>query len=230
MRYKLTIVIVLLALVAAALAAADDDSLSAPARDIVKMAQAGVDESVLIAYAQKSQTPFGLTAKAIATLKAEGVSQEVLAAMQRRDQELANPVSVARGPVTEDQLFRLRFGFIHYGGKLYPVSDGLNPEIKRTLEADPAVQEELSSYARLRATSRATFWGGLALVLGGSAYGMLASDNDWGNRKVNGGIVVGALGTGLVSLIISGIAGDSAYVDLYNGLAQYNHDLLAQGR
>jgi hypothetical protein len=57
-------------------------ALSASARDIVKMAQAGVDESVLIAYVQKNQAPFGLTATATVTVtvtaitipKTEGVS------------------------------------------------------------------------------------------------------------------------------------------------------------
>jgi hypothetical protein len=129
--------------------------------------------------------------------------------------------------LSADRLFRLRFGLIQYEGRLYPFRSGLAPEIKETLQADPAALPDISSFSRLQATSNATLWSGVALIIGGSLYGMIAADNSWGNDSLNGGIAAGAIGGGLISLIISGITGHSAYLDLYNGLSRYNKDLIA---
>lgn len=228
MRRKLTLAIALLSLVAAARLAGEEDAMSAPVQDLVKMAKAGVDESVLIAYAQQSRARFDLSANAEERLRAAGLPQSVIEAMRRRDRELSGPSSVARGPVAEDELFRMRFGYIQYGGRIYPYSNGLPPALKSALESDTAVAQDISSYASLHSTSRAALWGGLSLIVGGSVYGMISTGNGWDSRSLDRGIFAGAIGAGLVSLIVSAITGDSAYLHLYNGLAQYNRDLLAQ--
>jgi len=229
MRIKLCLVaaFISIGIMAFAQSATDSEGLSAPAQNIVKMTKAGIDESVLIAYIQTSQVPFGVSATVRATLASEGLSQAVVAEMSKRDQELAKSISSSTASLSEEQLFRLRYGLLQYNGRLYPFRSGLPMEIKRTLEADPAALPDISSFSRLQATSNATLWSGIALILGGSLYGAIVSNNGWGNDALNGGIVAGAVGGGLISFIISGITEHSAYLDLYNGLDRYNRDLIA---
>jgi hypothetical protein len=65
-------------------------------------------------------------------------------------------------------------------------------------------------------------------MLGGAVYGVATTDQGWSNADLNGGIVFGAIGAGLISAIIGGIVNHAAFINLYDGLDQYNRDLLAE--
>jgi hypothetical protein len=217
-----------LAICAWAQAITKADGLSPQAQDIAKMAQAGVDESVLLTYIKANKGPFALTSNDIETLKALGVSSNVVAEMLRRDTELKAPaVSPARA-VTEDQLFRMRGGLVEYGGRLYPIQSDLDPSIRSALQADPLANRDILAFEHGETASRATFWGGFALVFGGPLYGAIASNNGVLNDTANSDIVIGAISCGLISWLISSFTNHAAYFSLYNGLGQYNRDLIAQ--
>jgi len=204
------------------------DGLSPQAQDIAKMAQAGVDESVLLSYVRADRMPFALTGADIETLKGLGVSPNVITEILRRDTELkASAVSATRR-VSEDQLFRMRGNFVEYEGRFYPIQWGLNPSIRSVLDADPVANKDILAFEHSESASRATFWGGLALVIGGPLYGTIASNNGVLNPAVNSGVVMGSITCGLISWIISGVTNHAAYFSLYNGLDQYNRDLVAQ--
>lgn len=64
------------------------NSLSAPALEIVKLAQAGVDESVMMAYVTNSANVFNLGSDDIVYLNDIGVSSPVITAMIQRDQSV----------------------------------------------------------------------------------------------------------------------------------------------
>ena len=162
-------------IMAFAQAATDSDTLSAPEQDIVKMAKAGIDESVLVSYIRTRQAPFGLSAAVRARLMTEGLSQAIVAEMSRRDLELEKAIASSTGRIGEDQLFRLRYGLIQYGGRLYPIKSALDAGIKEPLQADPSALPDISSFSRLRAASSAALFTGAGLMLGGGVYGMMAA-------------------------------------------------------
>ncbi|HTL16194.1 MAG TPA: hypothetical protein VL793_03105, partial [Patescibacteria group bacterium] len=60
-------------------------ALSSSATEVVKMAEAGTSDEVLLAYVQNSATPFDLSADAILYLRDIGLSSQVTAAMLDRD-------------------------------------------------------------------------------------------------------------------------------------------------
>ncbi|MGN6642006.1 MAG: DUF6600 domain-containing protein, partial [Verrucomicrobiota bacterium] len=76
------------------------NSLSAPALEIVKLAQAGVDESVMMAYVTNSANVFNLGSDDIVYLNDIGVSSPVITAMIQRDQSVraAGPGEMANTP------------------------------------------------------------------------------------------------------------------------------------
>src|SRR5690242_11110319 len=55
---------------------------------VVQMAQAGVDSSIILNYIQNSGTPFNLTANQIIYLKDLGLPDDAVKAMMQRDQQL----------------------------------------------------------------------------------------------------------------------------------------------
>jgi hypothetical protein len=230
LRHKPWLVVALLfaGISAFAQETASNRVLSPAVQDIVKMAQAGVDESVMLTYVRTSPTPFGISADDVLSLKMAGVPQSVITEILRRDAEPKDPTVFSGGIVTEDQLFRLHFGYLFYQGKVYSYQSGLSPNIQKVLQTDPAVQADIRSFSRLQSTSHVLTWTGLGLVLGGSVYGMVAASQDWGNVDLNAGIALGAIGTGIISAMISAITNHAAYLSLYNGLEQYNQDLIAQ--
>ncbi len=69
-------------------AQAPSNALSASAAEIVKLAQAGVDEGVMLAYVTNSPNAFQLTSDDIVYLNDVGVSGTVVTAMIQRDQAL----------------------------------------------------------------------------------------------------------------------------------------------
>jgi hypothetical protein len=74
----------------AAPASATPSSLSSPpAADVVKLAQSGVTDDVLLAFVNSSQQPYNLSANDILYLKNAGLPPAVLEAMLRHDSALA---------------------------------------------------------------------------------------------------------------------------------------------
>ncbi|HEY9509941.1 MAG TPA: hypothetical protein VIV82_08785, partial [Verrucomicrobiae bacterium] len=69
-------------------AQAPSNALSASAAEIIKLAQAGVDEGVMLAYVTNSPNAFQLTSDDIVYLNDVGVSGAVVTAMIQRDQAL----------------------------------------------------------------------------------------------------------------------------------------------
>ena len=67
-----------------------------PAADLIKLAQAGLDETVLLSFATNSAYPFDLSADEIIYLQDIGVTPTVVAAMIRRDQALKEVAGVSQ--------------------------------------------------------------------------------------------------------------------------------------
>lgn len=226
-------------------------TLSPAARQLVAMARAGVDESVLLTYVNTSATPFGITAEDVVALSSEGVPQSVIAAALRRDAELRGASGVAGAGVaaggaaavsggaaaggaaspfsagsalTESQLFRMRFGYIFYGGKVYT---GLDPYLAGVLSSDPTARGYLGSYDRQRKAGAILSWSGLGAILGGSVYGVVMGSQSSTNTNLNAGIAIGAVGAGVLSLMIGAFTQSESWRSLYNSMAQYNEDLIA---
>jgi hypothetical protein len=70
-------------------------NLSDPALEIVKLTQAGVDESVMMAYVTNSQKVFNLTSEDIIYLNDLGVPDAVVTAMMQQDQAVKAGAAVA---------------------------------------------------------------------------------------------------------------------------------------
>lgn len=202
--------------------------MSSVAQGIIKMAQAGVDESVMETYVRTSPIPFGLSAEDIVNLKAAGVSQNVIAEALHRDSSSQSTSFSAKGEITEDQLFRLYFGRIFYDGKAYSFQNGLDPTLQGVLNADPATQSEIQSFSRLLSTSRVLLWSGTGLILGGGIYSLVTASLASTYTGTEAGITFGAIGVGALTLMIGGITNQAAYQRLYNGLYLYNQDLITQ--
>jgi len=230
MRPKRLLVVGLLALGIFAFAqeSASTGTLSPAAQELLKMARAGVDESVLLTYVRTSQAPFALSADDVLSLKAAGLPQSVIAEALSRNAKSEGQASPAQEGITQDQLFRIRFGYIFYQGEAYPYRNGLDPSLQAVLKTDPAAQVDIHSFVKLQNASHAFSWGGLGLMLGGAVYGVATTNQGWSNADLNGGIVFGAIGAGLISAIIGGIVNHAAFISLYDGLDQYNRDLLAE--
>ncbi|HHY85320.1 MAG TPA: hypothetical protein GYA07_07260 [Verrucomicrobia bacterium] len=73
-------------------------TLSYPAREVVKLAQAGVDEGVMLAFVTNSTLVFGLTSDDIIYLNDLGVPESVVTAMLQRDQVARSDSAVASAP------------------------------------------------------------------------------------------------------------------------------------
>src|SRR2546421_1273531 len=81
-------------------------SLSEPVSEVIKLAAAGIKETVLLAYVERSESTFDLEADEIIHLNDLGVPAAVVSAMLKRDTVLRNiegagtAASIATGPVT----------------------------------------------------------------------------------------------------------------------------------
>jgi len=62
--------------------------VSPPVAEVVRLAEAGTSEDVIVAYVQNATTPFNLTADNVLYLKDLGVSSQVVTAMLNRDSAL----------------------------------------------------------------------------------------------------------------------------------------------
>ena len=72
-----------------------------PVAEILKLARAGVDENILLAFAQNSTAAFNLSADAIVYFNDIGIPASVLSAMLQRDQALKNLASATPIPAPE---------------------------------------------------------------------------------------------------------------------------------
>ena len=82
-----------------------DIAPDSPLAQVVRLAQSGVDESVILAYINNSGTPFNLTPGQIIYLKDLGLPNDAVTAMIQRDQQLGAtatatppPAAVTTGP------------------------------------------------------------------------------------------------------------------------------------
>jgi hypothetical protein len=82
--------------------------VSPAAEEIIRMAQAGVSESVMMSYIENSPQPFSLNSDGIVYLNDLGVTANVVTAMIRRDAQLsvASPAATAPGldPTMQNQM------------------------------------------------------------------------------------------------------------------------------
>lgn len=76
---------------------------NSPALDVIKMAQAGVDETVMLTFITNTTSMFVLTADEIVYLNDIGVPGTVVTAMMHRDQEIKQFWSNANQPVAPPQ-------------------------------------------------------------------------------------------------------------------------------
>lgn len=76
---------------------------NSPALDVIKMAQAGVDETVMLTYITNTSSMFVLTSDEIVYLNDLGVPPTVVTAMMQRDQEIKQFWSNASQPVAPPQ-------------------------------------------------------------------------------------------------------------------------------
>src|SRR5947207_4702685 len=79
-------------------AAVATPALSSGAAEVIKMAEAGTSDEVLIAYSQNSATPFDLSADDILYLRDIGLSSPVITAMLDRDAVLKNQAQAYAQP------------------------------------------------------------------------------------------------------------------------------------
>jgi len=70
--------------------AAPPSSFSPAVADVVKLAQSGVGDDVVIAFIKNSQVPYNLSANEIRALKNAGFSSQIMAAMLNHDQSPRN--------------------------------------------------------------------------------------------------------------------------------------------
>jgi len=80
---------------AAAVATPD---LSPGTAEVVRLAEAGTSDDVIVGYIQAAQTPFRLTADQILFLRDNGISSPVISAMLARDNALQGRPQVASYP------------------------------------------------------------------------------------------------------------------------------------
>ncbi len=75
---------------AATVSATAPTSLSPSAAEVVRLAQSGVGNDVVLAYIKNSRAPFNLSSENILTLKNQGISSSVVTAMLTHDGTLRN--------------------------------------------------------------------------------------------------------------------------------------------
>ena len=80
-----------------------DIAPDSPLAQVVRLAQSGVDESVILAYINNSSTPFNLTPDQIIYLKDLGLPNDAVTAMIQRDQQLGATETPAPAPQTAAQ-------------------------------------------------------------------------------------------------------------------------------
>jgi hypothetical protein len=85
----------------AASALPPDVAANSPLAQVIRLAQAGMEQSVILTYISNSAGPFNLDADKIIYLNDLGVPTEIINAMLQRDQELQPPGAAADVPATQ---------------------------------------------------------------------------------------------------------------------------------
>src|SRR5271170_2145515 len=75
-----------------------DISPNSPLAQVVRLAQSGVDESVILSYINNSGTAFNLTSDQIVYLKDLGMPNDAVTAMIQRDQQLGATTNATPAP------------------------------------------------------------------------------------------------------------------------------------
>ena len=78
---------------AAALSDSGPRRLSTNANEVIRLAETGVEEEVILAYIENSQSPFALSAEDIIYLKDLGIAAPVIAAMLASGHDTPGPAS-----------------------------------------------------------------------------------------------------------------------------------------
>jgi hypothetical protein len=78
-----------------------DIAPNSPLAQVVQLAQAGVDESVILSYVNSSSSPFNLTSEQIIYLKDLGLPDDAVTAMIQRDQQLGAAVNATPAETSE---------------------------------------------------------------------------------------------------------------------------------
>ncbi|HET7624439.1 MAG TPA: DUF6600 domain-containing protein [Verrucomicrobiae bacterium] len=94
-------------IVSAPAGAPADMNVSEATQGVIKLAQAGVDENVMLAFVTNSASGFGLTSDDIIYLQDVGVPSSVVTAMIQHDQATGAPVVAATNAVPETQTNQL---------------------------------------------------------------------------------------------------------------------------
>lgn len=210
----------------ASFAFAGDAAVPSPgAQKIIQLSQAGIEDSVIVAFVQSQTTPLNLTPEDFGVLKAKGVSPAVMSAIVAHDGRLAAPVAASR-PLTESSLYRLYSGVVYHDGLTYFSGAGLPNSMKQDLESDPYARPFIVSYEAQNGTSQTLLWSGFGLLVGGLLYSGISDAVNPSSAALNNTIGVSSLGVGVLSLLASNIFSAVSYKSLYDGLYQYNRDLI----
>ncbi len=196
--------------------------LSPSAQKITQLLAAGVDESVVLTYIRTWSEP-PVTADDLVMLKAAGVSGTLL---QAASSSGARSRYTTGAPVSEAQLYRLFLGTVYHEGGAYEASNGLPNSMKLELESDSQVLPYIRGFSSQNDTARLYNWSGLGLVVGGLLYSGISYSVSPENATLNNTIGFSAVGIGVLSSIIGNVLEAGAFQKLYDGLYQYNRDLL----
>ena len=217
--YRLILLFVSVALFAGAGPLAAQDA-SSWAQGVAKLEKAGVSSSVLSAYVHTHQPPGPATTQDLVYLRKMGVPESVLAEIADSSPRL----------VSSSDLFRMYFGKIFYQNRVWDVSGGLPLPLSTVLVRDPNVKDPLKVFNDDQAASSVFTWTGLGLIVGGSAWGLVAGSNSSTNTSLNAGIAFGAVGAGVISAMVGFLTHGAARESLWDALFQYNVDLIAASR
>jgi hypothetical protein len=207
----------------AVLASASPSSLGPDASKVWQLAQAGVEDSVIVTFVQSQTPPLTVSSADLAQLKAAGVSPAVLAALGA-----PRPPSTVT-PVREDQLYRLLYGRLFHQGRAADLSLGLPLAWKQELEADPRALPSIRSYVDGHDTAQVLGWGGFGFLIGGLIYAGVSQAVAPQSEPLSNAIGFSAVGVGILSMISSTFVAGAAYQNLYSGLYTFNQDLEMSG-
>lgn len=127
-------------------AQAPSNALSASAAEIIKLAQAGVDEGVMLAYVTNSPNAFQLTSDDIVYLNDVGVSGAVVTAMIQRDQALGVTSNAAMASAPSAYTNQL----VPAAGA--PTPYATNPTAEVQPEATPVIPDDAQQAANVSYT------------------------------------------------------------------------------
>ena len=193
------------------------------AQKIIQLSKAGVEDSVILTYVQTQTVPLAMTNEDFGFLKAAGISPVLLTAIAQHDSQLQRSFAP---PLTEAQLYRLFGGVVYHEGLASYVGGGLPNSMKQELESDPQARPYIQSFNGQNGSSQVFAWTGFGLLVGGLVYSGIADAVNPSNTNLNNAIGFSAVGTGVLSLIVGNVMNAIAYKSLYDGLYQYNRDLV----